>query len=390
MKLNPQDRVSAARIRLLQQAPFYGLLANRWQLQADPKTPDVWVDGKTLGFNPEWVNAATFDALMSVIAHSAHHVALLHHLRRSGRDEKAWNNACDVPVNAALVAGGFVLPDGVTVEPGDEAKAAEECYQAPPEGDPGVKGRGEPQDDENPGSGGSGEVRDQPGKNGGQMDPAEQEQEITAALQDIASIAQQAKASGFGLPASIEEQLHDLLYPNADWRELLRDYMSAAAKSDYSWSRPNRRFIAGGLYLPSLHSENELGDVVIAVDTSISINLKKLEQFGGAINELLEDLNPQSVTVIYCDQAIHRVDTFGIDEYPIEFHPIGRGSTSLCPPFEYVEEHGLEPAVFLYFTDLGGRSPEKEPPYPVLWIDQDGDPRMMDIYQHKWGTHIPM
>jgi predicted metal-dependent peptidase len=223
-----------------------------------------------------------------------------------------------------------------------------------------------------------------------QMIMAEQEQEITAALQDIASIAQQAKASGFGLPASIEAQLHDLLYPNADWRELLRDYMTAAAKSDYSWSRPNRRFIAGGLYLPSLHSENELGDVVIAVDTSISINLKKLEQFGGAINELLEDLNPHSVTVIYCDQVIHRVDVFGIDEYPIEFHPVGRGCTSLCPPFEYVEEHGLEPAVFLYFTDLGGQSPEKEPPYPVLWIDQDGDPRMMELYRHKWGTHIPM
>jgi predicted metal-dependent peptidase len=386
MKLNPQDRVSAARIRLLQQAPFYGLLANRWTLQADPKTPDVWVDGRTLGYNPEWVNKASFDALMSAIAHSAHHVALLHHLRRGGRDEKAWNTACDVPVNAALVAGGFVLPDDVTVAPGDEAKAAEECYSYddPPDNDNKKPKSG---GDDQPGPG---EVRDQPGKNGGQMDASEQEQEITAALQDIASIAQQAKASGFGLPASIEAQLHDLLYPQADWRELLRDYMAAAAKSDYSWSRPNRRFIASGLYLPSLHSENELGDIVIAVDTSISINLKKLEQFGGAINELLEDLNPQSVTVIYCDRAIHRVDTFGIDEYPIEFHPIGRGCTSLCPPFEYVEENGLEPAVFLYFTDLGGRSPEKEPPYPVLWIDQNGDPRMMDIYRHKWGTYIPM
>lgn len=403
MKLSPQDRVSAARIRLLQQAPFYGLLANRWQLQADHKTADVWVDGKTLGFNPAWVDAASFDALMSAIAHSAHHVALLHHLRRAGRDEQDWNKAADIPVNAALDAGGFVLPEGVTVSPGDEAKSAEECYshiEREKEKDRGKNKK--PGDDENtggtpgnkPGDAGDapspGEVRDQPGKNGGAMDEAEQEKATAEALQDIAAIAQQAKSSGYGLPASIEEQIKKLLYPLADWREILRDYLNALARTDYSWSRPNRRFIGSGLYLPSLQSEKNLGTIVIAVDTSVSISMDALALFGGAINELLEDLNPEAVTVIYCDQAIHRIESHTRDTYPIEFNAIGRGCTSLCPPFEYVAENGLEPDVFLYFTDLCGRSPDIEPPYPVFWVDQGNNPSMMEIFQHRWGIYLPM
>lgn len=406
MKLNPQDRVSAARIRLLQQAPFYGLLANRWTLQADPKTPDVWVDGKTLGFNPEWVDAASFDALMSAIAHSAHHIALLHHLRRNGRDEQDWNKAADIPVNAALVEGGFVLPKGVKVASGDEAKSAEECYshfeqmkdrggknKKPGDNDAGGTPRDKPGDDpsDDDDAPGHGEVRDLPDpQHGGQMDEATLEKATGEALQDVAAIAQQAKSSGYGLPAHIEAQLKELLYPQADWRELLRDYLTALARADYSWSRPNRRFIGSGLYLPSLQSENNLGSIVIAVDTSTSVSLKALAAFGGAINELLEDLNPLEVTVIYCDQQIHRVETHTRDNYPIEFNAIGRGCTSLCPPFEYVKEHGLEPDVFLYFTDLGGRSPDAEPHYPVFWVDQDHFPAIMQIFGHKWGTYIPM
>lgn len=410
MKSNAQDRVSAARIRLLQQAPFYGLMAHRWQLQADPKAVDVWVDGKTLGYNPAWVDAASFDALLSAIAHSAHHVALLHHLRRHGRDKAAWNKAADVPVNAALHAGGFALPKGVKVNSGDEMKAAEECYtytkpmdsaggqqkrkeddnQAGGQADGQGGGQDDDQADADTDAPSSGEVRDQAGTNGGEMDEAELEKATSEALQDVASIAQQAKASGYGLPASIEEQIKKLLYPQADWREILRDYLNSMARSDYSWTRPNRRFIGSGIYLPSMQAENNLGEIVISVDTSISISRDALAAFGGAINELLEDLNPEKVTVIYCDSKIHRVEEYSQDTYPIEFKAIGRGCTSLCPPFEYIEENGIYPDVFLYFTDLGGKSPESEPDYPVFWLDQDNNPAMMNVFNHKWGTYIPI
>lgn len=382
MNLSPQDRLSAARIRMLERMPFYGLIAMRLTLQADTATPDVWVDGKTLGFNPDWASSASFDTIISAIAHSAHHLALLHHLRRCGRDDAQWQVACDVPVNAALESGGFVLPESVWVRTGDELKSAEECYAAMPK-------RENPEGEEG-GSPGKGEVRDQPGKNGGAMDASELAEAASDAMKDIAAAAQQAKASGFGLPADIARQLQALLYPQEDWRELLREYMHSVAKSDYSWSRPNRRFIGSGLYLPSLQSESEMGTMVIAVDTSGSIDERKLSLFGGAMNELLEELNPERVVVLYCDTTINRVNEYARDDYPIEIHAAGYGCTDLRPPFDYVSEHGLEPDVFLYFTDLGGPKPEQEPCYPVLWIDQDDREDRMNRYGAPWGRHIGM
>src|SRR5262249_1081316 len=58
--------------------------------------------------------------------------------------------------------------------------------------------------------------------------------------------------------------------PKVDWREVWREFVSCQARNDSSWSPPNRRFIHAGLYLPGLRSE-ELGDMVLAVDTSGSI-----------------------------------------------------------------------------------------------------------------------
>jgi predicted metal-dependent peptidase len=66
------------------------------------------------------------------------------------------------------------------------------------------------------------------------------------------------------------------------------------------------------------------------------------------------------------------------------------GSTDLRPPFDYVANNGIEPDVFLYFTDLGGPKPETEPSYPVIWLDQDDCPEMMRCYGAPWGRHIGM
>lgn len=383
-KLNPLERLSAARIRLLQHAPFYGLMANRWEMTPDATAQPLWIDGKTLGFNPEFVEKASFDELLSAMAHCAHHVALLHHLRRSDRDEKAWNIACDVPVNAALHSAGFKLPNGVKISDGDMGKSAEECYIH-------VKNKQKDKDKQSQqNQQGQGEVRDQPAPNGGKMDQAQREQAIKETMQDVASMAQQAKSSGFGLPGDIEAQLKDMLYPKADWKEVLRDVLTAKSNDDYSWHRPNRRFIGNGLYLPSMEANNSLETLVIAVDTSISISMDALRLFAGAINEILDDVPPQEVYIIYCDSKIQRVVHVCKGDYPLDIVATGRGCTSLCPPFNYIDENRIQPNILLYFTDLAGASPLTEPPYPVYWIDQGDNKINMEIFRHRFGTYLAM
>jgi predicted metal-dependent peptidase len=383
---------------MLEKAPFYGLLAMRWTLQADSQTEDLWVDGKTIGYNPQWVETASFDELMSGVAHGAHHIALLHHLRRCGRDDAIWQKACDIPVNAALRQGGFVLPNGCMVSNGDENRSAEEVYadleynkpkhKHPGQDDDDSQGQGQGQQ-----KGSKGEVRDQPGKAGQGMDETERQDAMRQAMHTVAAAFQQAKSSGLGLPADIERQIKSMLYPGEDWREILRDYLRSFAKDDYSWSRPNRRFVGQSLYLPSMHSIGQLRNIVAAIDTSVSIDMRRLELFGGALRELVEEMKPESVTVIYCNAAIQRVDTFGQDE-EIVFRAKGFGSTDLRPPFEYVEKEGLDPDVFLYFTDLEGPRPATEPPYPVIWLDQNRRAGhigqwILDHYQDpEWGARF--
>ena len=54
--------------------------------------------------------------------------------------------------------------------------------------------------------------------------------------------------------------------------------MTDAARRDYSWSFPNRRFIDGGLYLPSIRSEG-MDTIAVIIDTSGSLPARTLADF---------------------------------------------------------------------------------------------------------------
>ena len=432
------DRVTAARIQVLQTSPFYGLASMRFKLIEDAGHPDMWTDGETLGYSPTWALECSFDLLKGTIAHCAHHVALCHHLRRESRDEKLWNKSTDRVVNVAMQEAGFALPKGVKVAKSDGDRSAEEIYgefpvnQKPktPEQGKGDKQQGEKQqgqgngnaDDQDgdsnsnaadnnqsgkdgkpsdkpgdkPGKDGDGESKsDHPGEckdaknpDGSSLSESQQDQKIQEQLQDTAALAQQAKGIG-ELPGSIARQIQALLYPQQDWAEQLREFMLSLSTDDYSWSRPNRRFIGQGLYLPALQSEGAMGRIVVAIDTSGSISKFKLDMFFHELNGILEQCKPESVTVIQCDRRIQDVQEFSTSDYPIEIGEVmGGGGTSLCPPFNYVTENGLNPDCFLYFTDLGGQWPDRDPGYPVVWIDQDNDYAQRQ-HNPEWADYLP-
>ena len=49
--------------------------------------------------------------LEGVLVHEVMHCKLKHMLRRSNRDRRLWNIACDLAINSILQEAGFVLPD---------------------------------------------------------------------------------------------------------------------------------------------------------------------------------------------------------------------------------------------------------------------------------------
>ena len=419
MTISTHDRIVLARVRMLEREPFFGLVAAKLDIQPDESVNETYTDGVRFSYNPTWAASASFDALMTAVAKAACHCALLHPIRRSGRDYKTWQQACNQVVFHALSAAEFPLPKDFKLADQYKNKSAEECYaelyQAqPPQQQGGGKGKGQGQD-QNTTSGkkkGNGqgnsqgdgdapdgqnqqpqECRDQPSKSGGQMSDSERIQAEQDTLKDMAATMHQAtEISGAGLPGNLKQQLNSLLFPKMDWLSLVKDFVSKQTQNDYTYSRYSKRgwCLKPRLYLPAMRDIGALETLVFAVDTSISMNERKLQIAGGGLVELMDDLKFERLIVIYCDARIQRVDEFQPGE-PIEVHAVGRGNTSLIPPFQYLEREGITPDVLIYFTDLGGNSPDQEPPYPVIWLDQDGlNEHRMQQYKHTFGRYIPM
>jgi len=106
-------------------APFFGALALRLQFIPDPSRQTATVDGKTLRYNPLFIDSLSDPQLRGLLAHEVLHCAAGHCWRRDGRDFSRWNLACDKAINHHVIAAGFTLPEGAI--PGEDG-SAEEFY----------------------------------------------------------------------------------------------------------------------------------------------------------------------------------------------------------------------------------------------------------------------
>jgi predicted metal-dependent peptidase len=366
----PEQLISRARTALILDAPFFGSLAMRLHPINSPDTETLSTNGRDLKYNATYIQSITPDELKGVMAHEVMHCASQHHTRRGNRDPQKWNRACDMAINPLILDAGFQLPPGGI--DGERNKAAEEIYntlgdgQDPNGNDQQQQGTGSedgngPQPSQAPGT-----VEDAPGDAPGQTaTPAQLEQEAADWKIATTQAAQQARAMG-KLPGGIEELIKDILEPAAPWTDILREFINKTAKNDYRWTPPNRRHAADGIYFPSTYSES-IGKIIIAVDTSGSIDEKALSKFGNEINEMLETIPGVIVNLLYCDASINRNEEYARDDLPVTFTAYGRGGTSFIPVFDYIEERGEAPACLIYFTDGHGAYPDTAPEYPVLW-----------------------
>ena len=226
----------------------------------------------------------------------------------------------------------------------------------------------------------AGEGGDESG--GTPVDTAAEEQAWDEAMHQALNIA---RAEG-KVPGQVEETVKGAHASALDWRSLLRRYMTDAAKSDYSWSLPNRRFIDSGLYLPSIRSEG-METIAVIVDTSGSLPAETLAEFWAELRELATEIRPESVVVLQVDAVLQDAAEYAPDDLPEEIAIKGRGGTDFRPGFEWLDEQGIQPAVCLYFTDMECSSyPEAEPPIPVVFVNWGPPPSAWN--REPWGERI--
>lgn len=352
------DKFTKAHAGLVLDQPFFGALALKLQIVEDPTCDTMWTNGVMLGYGPKFVDSLSLAQLKSCIAHEVMHCAMLHHVRMQGRDAKKWNYAGDYVINAILDKAGFDMPSFVLLDPQYAAFSTEHVYSLLPDMPP-DSGDGEGSSSD---PGGMGEVRQAPGNTNAQM----KEQEIDWQVATNQA-ARGAKAMG-KLPSALESLIIGMNKSKVDWKELLRNFITKVCKDDYTWSRPNRRFVAQNLYLPSQHGES-MGEIIVVVDTSGSIGQDELSQFCSELNAITEDVLPQKIHVLYVDTRVAGAEEFTPEDLPIKMSAKGGGGTSFRPPFEWAEKQQIEPECLIYLTDMCCNDFPKEPPaYPVMWI----------------------
>ena len=197
------------------------------------------------------------------------------------------------------------------------------------------------------------------------VDTLAEEQAWDEAMHQAASLA---RAQG-NAPGAVEETIRQAHRSILDWRPLLRRYMTDAARRDYSWSVPNRRFIDSGLYLPSMHSQG-IDAIAIIIDTSGSLPGETLARFWAEVREIAADLQPDSIYVLQVDAVLQDAAQYPAGELPDSITIKGRGGTDFRPGFAWLHEQGVRPGCCLYLTDMECDSyPEAAPPYPVAWVN---------------------
>jgi predicted metal-dependent peptidase len=342
-------------------------------------------DGVSLYYNPEFVDTLNSATLAGVLAHEVMHPALHHHVRRSGRDLRRWNEACDYAINPLLLDAGLSLPDGVLVDHRFRGMSAEQIYnmregEAQPESgdqasasDGAGAGAGEtPEPHANSdepiapvSDGGIGQVLDAPLPDDGTPSVEEQARGWSVAVNQAVTLSKQAGKA----PAGLARTLEGAAEAAVDWRELLRRLWSDTIPADSSWMRPNRRHIWAGLYLPGVVREG-IGEIAIAVDCSGSVNARLLRLFEAEVRSIVEGQRPQCVHVLYFDTEVHKVETYQAGEQ-VHLNPVGGGGTDFGPCFHWLDEHGIQPQTMVFLTDLYGTFPEVAPAYPVIWASTE-------------------
>jgi predicted metal-dependent peptidase len=175
-----------------------------------------------------------------------------------------------------------------------------------------------------------------------------------------------AKKAGDGS----ELDLGQLLAPKVNWRHELREFISTTcAGSDYAtWSRPNRRFVGAGFYMPSGVSQ-QVEELVIAPDTSGSTTGPLLTAFLSEVVGICEQVKPKALRLLYWDTKVRREELYEVDQLGQLVHstkPAGGGGTdAACVP-DYLRANGIKPQAVVMLTD-GYVSSWGVWDVPVLW-----------------------
>lgn len=365
---------------LILQTPVYWLTADECDTAA--------TDGKNLFFNPDFFLGLTPDERIFLLLHEVLHNVYNHGTRCGFRDHQTWNEAGDYVINDQLIQRGFTMPKEGLHDLTYRDMSADEIYEQLM--DRKNKGGGNtptPWPDLKPPAASSGSGTDpnsgsNPGMGGIPQPSAEEVEEHNKNLLTQATQASQMGGDKAGtIPGSLERELDNMLHPKLPWNVILAKYLFSLNKNDYSWRKPNRRFISQGIIMPSLHSEG-VGKIDFAIDTSGSVSKDDFNRFISEIGYVFKTFNPKEIGIMQFDSVLQSNDKVcSIQDFmKLEFK--GGGGTQIQPVLEEYKKNDAKALIILTDGYLY-HGAELDPKKPVVWCIYD-NPR----FTPNFGTAI--
>lgn len=408
------QKLLLARMRLLQNNGFYGILLMHMKFALSEDLETATVDDKKLYFNPEFVMALSDRETEYVIMHLVTHVALRHTLRGIGLKQERFYEACDIVVNSNILRscnmdeksislkseGGVqphFAPDGTegyehSVEELYEMLLLKEAIEDELDSDDdseksddfdNVKSDelGEDDSDGESDSNGNDSKRNsnsnggRSGKNKGkgwdEHDEKKSESEGDVENADLEWKQRLIEAAEMSerrekilieersnmrgtVPLFAQRALEELRNPQTDWRQILDEFVQEEI-NDYSFTPPDRRFDDSPFFLPDFNEKDDsVEDILFMVDTSGSMNDDDVADCYSEIKGAIDQFDGKLTGWLgFFDATVVDPKRFeDEDEFKI-IRPKGGGGTSFRCIFDYVSKYRdeIDPVSIIILTD---------------------------------------
>ena len=172
----------------------------------------------------------------------------------------------------------------------------------------------------------------------------------------------------------MQRLVDDLIEPKINWRDLLQQNIQSCITDDFTWMRPNRKHMYGGIFLPTLDKDDTI-DIAIAIDMSGSISDDMAKDFLSEVYGIMQMYNDFTISVLCFDTQVYNFQKFTKDSADdlLAYECKGGGGTEFMAFWKYWMDEQIEPKKAVIFTDgypFGSWGPESY--CDTLWIITEG------------------